>query len=194
MARSRTEAGGICKVAASVATCYAPKDGVPPYAQALIRDNLGFFLIGTPTGIGIVRWQPASSASYEVPGLKSKPGLAGISDLDLAPDGSVWGHLASRPWVGPGPHFIDRPKKWTLRRSYNVTVRRSRWPALGGTRQWTLCVRAWHVYIRPPSRRWTRRNRFGDDRGHRPQCLGIGNPKSTRMSHKINLFSRWQIH
>jgi PAS domain S-box-containing protein len=88
MARSRTEAGGVCKVAASVATCYAPKDGVPPYAQVLIRDNLGFFLIGHSTGI--VRWKPGSSTSYELPGLKSKPGLSGISDLALAPDGSVW--------------------------------------------------------------------------------------------------------
>src|ERR1700722_8056599 len=88
IARSRTTAGGVCKVAVSVATCYAPKDGVPPYAQVLIKDNLGFFLIGHPTGI--VRWQPGSSTSYEVPGLKSKPGLAGISDLALAPDGSVW--------------------------------------------------------------------------------------------------------
>jgi PAS domain S-box-containing protein len=99
MARSRTEAGGVCKVAASVATCYAPKDGVPPYAQVLIRDNLGFFLIGHSTGI--VRWQPGSSTSYEVPGLKSKPGLAGISDLALAPDGSVWVGISS-PGQGLG--------------------------------------------------------------------------------------------
>ena len=85
--RSRTEAGGVCKVAAAVATCYAPKDGVPPHAQSLIEDNLGFFLIGHSTGI--VRWKPGSSTSYELPGLKSNPGLAGISDLALAPDGSV---------------------------------------------------------------------------------------------------------
>jgi hypothetical protein len=47
IARSRTTAGGVCKVAASVATCYRPKDGVPPNAQVLIKDNLGFFLILT---------------------------------------------------------------------------------------------------------------------------------------------------
>jgi signal transduction histidine kinase/ligand-binding sensor domain-containing protein len=99
MARSRTEAGGVCKVAASVATCYAPKDGVPPYAQVLIRDNLGFFLIGHSTGI--VRWKAGSSTSYELPGLKSNPGLAGISDLALAPDGSVWAGL-SHPGHGLG--------------------------------------------------------------------------------------------
>jgi ligand-binding sensor domain-containing protein len=89
--RSRTDAGGVCKVAVSVATCYAPKDGVPPNAQVLIRDNLGFFLIGHSTGI--VRWKPGSSTSYELPGIKSNPGLAGISDLALAPDGSVWAGL-----------------------------------------------------------------------------------------------------
>jgi PAS domain S-box-containing protein len=89
--RSRTDAGGVCKVAVPVATCYAPKDGVPPNAQVLIRDNLGFFLIGHSTGI--VRWKPGSSTSYELPGLKSNPGLAGISDLALAPDGSVWAGL-----------------------------------------------------------------------------------------------------
>ena len=86
--RSRTDAGGICKVAVSVATCYAPKDGVPPNANVLIKDNLGYFLIGHSTGI--VRWKPGSSTSYDLPGLKSNPGLAGISDLALAPDGSVW--------------------------------------------------------------------------------------------------------
>jgi signal transduction histidine kinase/ligand-binding sensor domain-containing protein len=97
IARSRTDAGGVCKVAMSVATCYTPKNGVPPNAQVLIRDNLGFFLIGHSTGI--VRWKPGSSTSYELPGVKSKPGLAGISDLALAPDGSVWVGIV---WPGHG--------------------------------------------------------------------------------------------
>jgi PAS domain S-box-containing protein len=97
IARSRTDAGGICKVAASVATCYAPKDGVPPNASVLIRDNLGYFLIGGATSL--FRWKPGSSASYELPGLKSKPGLAGISDLALAPDASVW---VGSVWPGRG--------------------------------------------------------------------------------------------
>jgi signal transduction histidine kinase/ligand-binding sensor domain-containing protein len=88
IARSRTDAGGVCKVAVSIATCYTPKDEVPPNANVLIKDNLGFFLIGHSTGI--VRWKPGSSTSYELPGLKSNRGLAGISDLALAPDGSVW--------------------------------------------------------------------------------------------------------
>jgi PAS domain S-box-containing protein len=86
--RSRTEAGSVCKVAASIATCYAPKDGVPPNANVLIKDNLGFFLIAHSTGI--VRWKPGSSTSYELPGLMSAQGLNGISDLALASDGSVW--------------------------------------------------------------------------------------------------------
>jgi PAS domain S-box-containing protein len=104
IARSRTQAGGICKVAASAATCYAPKDGVPPYASVLIGDNLGYFLIGTSAGI--VRWKPGSSTSYELPGLKSARGLNGIADLALAPDRSVWvgmsrtGHgLGLERWV-----------------------------------------------------------------------------------------------
>src|SRR5271170_2436967 len=91
IARSRTEAGGVCKVAASVTTCYAPKDGVPPNASVLITDNLGYFLIGHSTGI--VRWKPGSFTSYELPELKSNRGLAGISDLALAPDGSAWASL-----------------------------------------------------------------------------------------------------
>ena len=61
---------------------------MPPNANVLIKDNLGFFLIGHSTGV--VRWKPGSSTSYELPGLKSNRGLAGISDLALAPDGSVW--------------------------------------------------------------------------------------------------------
>jgi PAS domain S-box-containing protein len=88
IARSRTDAGGVCKIAASIASCYAPKDGVPPNAQMLIRDNLGFFLIAHSTGI--TRWKPGSSTSFELPVLKSAQGLNGISDLALAPDGSVW--------------------------------------------------------------------------------------------------------
>jgi len=91
IARSRTDAGGVCKVAVSVATCYTPNDGVPPNANVLIKDNLGFFLIGHSTGI--VRWKPGSSISYDVPGLKANRDLAGISDLALAPDGSVWAGL-----------------------------------------------------------------------------------------------------
>jgi PAS domain S-box-containing protein len=88
IARSRTQAGGVCKIAASIATCYAQNDGVPPYANVLIKDNLGYFLIGGATAL--FRWKPGSSTSYELPGLKSNAGLAGISDLAVAPDGSVW--------------------------------------------------------------------------------------------------------
>jgi PAS domain S-box-containing protein len=91
IARSRTEAGGVCKVVVSAATCYRPNDGVPPNASVLIRDDLGYFLIGHSTGI--VRWKPGSSISYELPGLKSNRGLAGISDLALAPDGAAWASL-----------------------------------------------------------------------------------------------------
>src|SRR5579862_1189346 len=39
IARSRTDAGGVCRVATSVATCYGPKDGAPPYAGTLIGDS-----------------------------------------------------------------------------------------------------------------------------------------------------------
>jgi PAS domain S-box-containing protein len=99
IARSRTEAGGVCKVTVSVATCYTPNDGVPPYASVLIRDNLGYFLIGTSTGI--VRWKPGFSTTYELPGLKSQQGLSGVGDLALAPDGSVWvGIYKSGPGLG----------------------------------------------------------------------------------------------
>ena len=97
IARSRTNAGGVCKVAGSTANCYAPRDGVPPYANVLIKDNLGYVLIGGSTAL--IRWRPGSSSSYELPGLKSNPGLAGISDLALASDGSVW---AGMTWPGRG--------------------------------------------------------------------------------------------
>jgi ligand-binding sensor domain-containing protein len=59
MARSRTRAGGVCKVTLSVAKCYAPKDGVPPYAGTLTGDNFGYLWIGTSTAL--VRWKPGSS-------------------------------------------------------------------------------------------------------------------------------------
>lgn len=97
IARSRTSAGGVCKIAASVPKCYTPNDGMPPYAGTVIRDNLGYFLIGSAETL--VRWKPGSSTSYELPGLKSKRGLSGISDLALAPDGSVWVGIA---WPGHG--------------------------------------------------------------------------------------------
>jgi ligand-binding sensor domain-containing protein len=59
MARSRTRAGAVCKVTLSVAKCYAPKDGVPPYAGTLTGDNFGYLWIGTSTAL--VRWKPGSS-------------------------------------------------------------------------------------------------------------------------------------
>jgi PAS domain S-box-containing protein len=88
MARSRTRAGAVCKVTVSVAKCYTPKDGVPPYAGTLTGDNSGFLWIGTSTAL--VRWKPSSSTSYELPGLKSNASLGGITALSAAPDGSVW--------------------------------------------------------------------------------------------------------
>jgi len=104
MARSRTRAGAVCKVTVSVAKCYTPKDGVPPYAGTLTGDNSGFLWIGTSTAL--VRWKPGSSTSYELPGLKSNAALGGITALATAPDGSVWagimnsGHgLGLQQWV-----------------------------------------------------------------------------------------------
>ena len=97
MARSRTRAGAVCKVTASVARCYGPKDGVPPYAGTLIGDNFGYLWIGTSTAL--IRWKPGSSTSYELPGLKSNVALAGITALAAAPDGSVWTGISKS---GPG--------------------------------------------------------------------------------------------
>jgi PAS domain S-box-containing protein len=88
MARSRTRAGAVCKVAASVAKCYGPKDGVPPYAGTLTGDNSGYLWIGTSTAL--VRWKPGSSTSYELHGLKSNAALGGVTALVAAPDGTVW--------------------------------------------------------------------------------------------------------
>jgi signal transduction histidine kinase/ligand-binding sensor domain-containing protein len=93
IARSRTTGGGVCKVAASGATCYGPKDGVPPYAGTLIGDNLGYLWIGTSTAL--VRWKPGSSTSYELSGLRSNVALAGINVLAAAPDGSVWAGISN---------------------------------------------------------------------------------------------------
>jgi PAS domain S-box-containing protein len=93
ISRSRTRAGAVCKVIVSVATCYAPKDGVPPYAETLIGDNSGYLWIGTSTAL--VRWKPGSSTSYELPGLKSNAALSGITALAAAPDGSVWAGISN---------------------------------------------------------------------------------------------------
>jgi signal transduction histidine kinase/ligand-binding sensor domain-containing protein len=93
IARSRTTGGGVCKVAASGAACYGPKDGVPPYAGTLIGDNLGYLWIGTSTAL--VRWKPGSSTSYELSGLRSNVALAGINVLAAAPDGSVWAGISN---------------------------------------------------------------------------------------------------
>jgi PAS domain S-box-containing protein len=88
MARSRTRAGAVCKVAQSVAKCYTTKDGVPNYAGVLIGDNFGYLWIGTSTSL--VRWKPGSSTSYELSGLKSNVALGGVGALAVAPDGSIW--------------------------------------------------------------------------------------------------------
>lgn len=109
IARSRTTAGGVCKVAASVATCYGPRDGVPPTAETLIGDNLGYFMIGVESTL--IRWKPGSSASYELPGLKSNAGLAGITALAAAPDGSAWVGI-EQPGHGLGlEHWVNRSWK-----------------------------------------------------------------------------------
>ena len=109
IARSRITAGGVCKIAASVGKCYGPQDGVPPYAATLIGDNFGYLWIGNPTAL--VRWKPGSSSSYELPGLKSSAGLAGISSLATAPDGSVWVGI-DRPGHGLGlEQWINRSWK-----------------------------------------------------------------------------------
>ena len=93
IARSRTDAGGVCKVAVSVATCYGPKDGAPPYAGTLVPDNFGYLWIGTSTAL--VRWKPGSSNSYALSGLTSNVALAGINALAAAPDGSVWAGISN---------------------------------------------------------------------------------------------------
>jgi len=104
MARSRTRRGGVCKVTASAAKCYGPRDGVPPNAPTLTGDNSGYLWLGSETAL--IRWKPGSSTSYVVPGLKSHQALAGMPALIAAPDGSVWagigdsGHgLGLQHWV-----------------------------------------------------------------------------------------------
>ena len=91
IARSRTQAGGICKIAASVVKCYGSKDQLPPYADTLTGDNLGYIWIDG--GTALLRWKPGSLTSYPLPGLKSK-GLRGIDALGVARDGSVWAGVA----------------------------------------------------------------------------------------------------
>jgi signal transduction histidine kinase/ligand-binding sensor domain-containing protein len=91
IARSRTQAGGICKVAASVVKCYGSKDEVPPYAETLVADNFGYVWIDG--GTALLRWKPGSLTSFPLRGIKAK-GIRGITALALAPDGSVWTGIA----------------------------------------------------------------------------------------------------
>jgi len=93
IARSRTDAGGVCKVAVSRATCYGPTDGAPPYAGTLIGDTSGYLWIGTSTAL--IRWKPGLSTTYELSGLRSNVALAGINALAAAPDGSVWAGISN---------------------------------------------------------------------------------------------------
>lgn len=95
----RTDLGGICKVAASIVTCYGAKDRAPSSAHLLIADNLGYLWIGYTTGL--LRWKPGSSTLYELPGLKSSIGLHGVGGIALARDGSVWAGV-SQPGHGLG--------------------------------------------------------------------------------------------
>jgi PAS domain S-box-containing protein len=97
MVRSRMRAGALCKVTASVAKCYGPNDGIPPYAGTMTGDNAGNIWIGTSTAL--LRWKAGSATSYAVRGLKANATLAGITALAAAPDGSIWAGMSKS---GPG--------------------------------------------------------------------------------------------
>ena len=106
--RSRNLVGGLCQVAASKVKCYGSQDEIPAYAAQVTGDGAGNLWIGTATAL--LRWQPGSATLFSPPGLKSSEGLAGVSALAAARDGSIWvGMVRSGRGLGL-QHFVG--DKW----------------------------------------------------------------------------------
>jgi signal transduction histidine kinase/ligand-binding sensor domain-containing protein len=97
VARSRTAAGGICRVASEKLQCFGNSDGMGlPNAGPLAEDSLGNLWVGTSTEL--LRWSPKSWSTYFRKELKQYEGLAGIAALAVARDQSVWVGFDKRPF------------------------------------------------------------------------------------------------
>jgi signal transduction histidine kinase/ligand-binding sensor domain-containing protein len=91
VARTRTSdgAGPLCQVIEAKLRCYGKSDGIPyPYGQTLIKDFEGnLWLAGEKE---VSRWQPGSTTTYAVEGLRSAEGQSGELALAAKPNGGLW--------------------------------------------------------------------------------------------------------
>jgi signal transduction histidine kinase len=87
--RVRDAKGPLCQALDTTAQCYGRADGIPfNYAGPLAEDGQRNLWIGS--AIALTRWTPGSSSTYAPASLKPAEGLAGVSALAPAPDGSLW--------------------------------------------------------------------------------------------------------
>src|SRR5262245_16709686 len=92
IARRVANAAGqvLCQWAEPEPRCLGPADGVPSLGvvQALIEDRVGNLWIGGDTSL--VRWSASSHTAYRPTGLQNNAGIAGITAIAEAPDGTLW--------------------------------------------------------------------------------------------------------
>jgi signal transduction histidine kinase/ligand-binding sensor domain-containing protein len=92
--------GPICKVSDSTVHCLGTAEGLEPKvccARPLAQDRTGKIWVGTDRAL--IRWQAGISRTYPITVAASSEGLAGVNDLLVAPDGTLWVGL---DWPGKG--------------------------------------------------------------------------------------------
>jgi signal transduction histidine kinase/ligand-binding sensor domain-containing protein len=88
LVRSRIpdKGGPLCKVSGTTVHCYGTEAGIPcRYAEALIQDRQGDFLLGSDAGV--CRWNPRGGASYFPADIASR-NLQSVNAFATYPDGS----------------------------------------------------------------------------------------------------------
>ena len=84
----RDAQGSLCEVVDSTQRCHGAADGIAfTYAQPLLSDAHGNLWIGS--SVGLCRWKSGDAKTYIVKALMRVKGLAGVSAIALADDGST---------------------------------------------------------------------------------------------------------